>query len=78
MFAQNKMHFIFRKVAKTKRKHIELNTVLLLLFCSNNISVGPMNSSDAGGNGGGELFEKFQRQKLNRETAVLAGVMTDT
>lgn len=37
-----------------------------------------MNSSDAGGNGGGELFEKFQRQKLNRETAVLSGVMTDT
>lgn len=48
------------------------------LICSN-INVGPMNSSDAGGNGGGgELFEKFQRQKLNRETAVLSGVMTDT
>lgn len=37
-----------------------------------------MNSSDAGGNGGGELFEKFQRQKLNRESSVNAGVLTDT
>lgn len=49
---------------------------LKLLF--SNIRTGPMNSSDAGGNGGGELFEKFQRQKFNRESSVNSGVSTDT
>lgn len=38
----------------------------------------PINSSDAGGNGGGELFEKFQRQKLNRESTGNSGAVTDT
>lgn len=44
---------------------------------SSNVHPGPMNSSDAGGNGGGELFEKFQRQKMNRESSVNSGVLTD-
>lgn len=40
---------------------------LIWRFICSNVNSGPISSSDAGGNGGGELFEKFQRQKMNRE-----------
>lgn len=60
---------------------IRLNRIInsgKLYFIFSSINAVAMNSSNTGGNGGSELFEKFQRQKLNRETSVNAGVLTDT
>lgn len=57
----------------------EINLYLSNFVFSNLNAAGAMNCSNAGGNsGGGELFEKFQRQKMNRESSVYAGVLTDT
>lgn len=52
-----------------------LNEMVVNIYLSFFSSTAPTNSIPAGG---GELFEKFQRQKMNRESSVNSATSTDT
>lgn len=63
------------RFAAPNQKWERNQSIMLISFLTCFSSVAPINSTPAGG---GELFEKFQRQKLNRESSVNSGASTDT